>query len=334
MILLKQLGEASLEKEELSLDKKGCKKFGPCGVGRKALYLNSFYIDRMYYVKLSSVRRVFKRVAMSKGGFTGKGMFATIPYLVVQYDNGQEKQCNFKHEEQVDALLKYLHEKHPQIPCHSAEGEKRLRAKERVLAEKKAKLADASAKEEIRQLENCRAYLEKRPALSRELSEAAKRKRAYDYSNPAYKWIALCIVLLGMAAVGYGVYALLTGAGFAVYFLLFGMAAIFLFSGANVLPTAKNNRRAVEARLQSATEAMERYLRSYPDFLLPAYYAHPDVCSRMIWILAEHRADSISEALEVLKKDLKALTADVEVEQEEYDEIVTIKPLFLVRDYM
>lgn len=54
-------------------DKKSCKRYGPCGVGEQALYLNSFFIDRRYYVALESVRRVFKRVAMSKGGFTGKG---------------------------------------------------------------------------------------------------------------------------------------------------------------------------------------------------------------------------------------------------------------------
>lgn len=60
-------------------------------MGEKALYLNSFFIDRRYYVALSSVRRVFKRVAMSKGGFSGKGVFGSIPYLVVEYDDGQDE---------------------------------------------------------------------------------------------------------------------------------------------------------------------------------------------------------------------------------------------------
>ena len=45
------------------------------------------------------------------------------------------------------------------------------------------------------------------------------------------------------------------------------------------------------------------------------------------------RESSVEEALDVLKSDLKALTADVQVEQEEYDEVVVIKPLFLVSDY-
>ena len=50
-------------------------------------------------------------------------------------------------------------------------------------------------------------------------------------------------------------------------------------------------------------------------------------------ILKEGRAKTISEALRVLKDDLKALNSSVTVEEEEYDEIVTIKPMFLVMEY-
>ena len=69
------------------------------------------------------------------------------------------------------------------------------------------------------------------------------------------------------------------------------------------------------------------------EFPLPPRYAHPVVLTRMIRILREGRAQSVQEALGVLKSDLKALNADVQVEQEEYDEVVVIKPLFLVSDY-
>ena len=65
------LSRTTLSKEELVKDRKNCRKFGPCGVGEKAIYLNSFYFDRRYYIPLSNVKRIFKRVAMSKGGFTG-----------------------------------------------------------------------------------------------------------------------------------------------------------------------------------------------------------------------------------------------------------------------
>jgi len=78
------------------------------------------------------------------------------------------------------------------------------------------------------------------------LSLAAKKKRTYDRSNPTYKWVALAIVIMGAAAFVYGIYALTTHAGFGMYFLLFGLAAIFLFAGANVLPTSKNNRKYIE----------------------------------------------------------------------------------------
>lgn len=102
MLKPQRLGNLSLPDMELTEDKKTCRKFGPCGVGKKAIYLNSFYIERRYYVPMKSVKRIFKRIAMSKGGFTGKGAFGTLPYLVVEYDDGKEKQCNFKHEEDVD----------------------------------------------------------------------------------------------------------------------------------------------------------------------------------------------------------------------------------------
>ena len=102
-------------------------------------------------------------------------------------------------------------------------------------------------------------------------------------------------------------------------------------SGAHVLPTAKNNKKAVARAWEEAQENLAHVLPD--DFPLPARYAHPVVLTRMIRILREGRAQSKEEALDVLKADLRALTADVQVEQEEHDEVVVIKPLFLVSDY-
>ena len=45
------------------------------------------------------------------------------------------------------------------------------------------------------------------------------------------------------------------------------------------------------------------------------------------------RAVTAGQALDVVKDDLRALNADVEVSQEEYDEGVAIKPLFLNAEY-
>ena len=67
---------------------------------------------------------------MSKGGGTGKGAFGSIPYLVVEYDGG-EKQCNFKHEEDVDNLLAYLSKLCQDLPLQSRKEDKH-KAKQRV----------------------------------------------------------------------------------------------------------------------------------------------------------------------------------------------------------
>ena len=328
-----RLGNVSIPDEELIKDKKECKKIGPCGIGKKAVYLSSFYIDRRYYIPISSVKRIFKRIAMSKGGFTGKGVFGTLSYLVVVYEDGKEKQCNFKHEEDVDRFLAYIEEEYPDIPVHSLEAERKLAEKERWLAEKqRERNVSEETKRCLVKLEQAEQYLKKQSDIYMDLSQSAKKKRTYDRSNPAYKWVALAIVLMGGAAFVYGIYALTTHAGFGMYFLLFGLAAIFLFAGANVLPTSKNNKNYIE-RLTESISQMEEYIRVYPDFPVPAHYAHPIVLKRMQEIMKEGRARNIPEALQVLKKDLKALNSSVVVEKEEYDEVVAIKPMFLVMDY-
>ena len=45
------------------------------------------------------------------------------------------------------------------------------------------------------------------------------------------------------------------------------------------------------------------------------------------------RAVTAAQALDVVKADLKALNADVTVSQEEYDDVVAIKPMFLNAEY-
>ena len=93
------------------------------------------------------------------------------------------------------------------------------------------------------------------------------------------------------------------------------------------------HRSYIEKQLLNAVDEMEQYIKTYPDFPVPACYAHPVVLKRMQDILKEGRAETIPAALRVLKEDLKALNSSVVVEQEEYDEIVAIKPMFLVMDY-
>ena len=98
-----------------------------------------------------------------------------------------------------------------------------------------------------------------------------------------------------------------------------------------IMARAKNNKKAVTAAWDASISGMEAILPE--DFPVPARYAHPIVLDRMIRVLREGRAQSAKEALAVVKEDLKKLNADVQVEQEEYDEVVAIKPMFLLQEY-
>ena len=331
-----QLGMAKLDRLELEQDKKACRKIGPCGVGKKALYLNSFYIDRRYYLPYGSISRVFKRVAMSSGGFTGKGMFASMAYLVVEYDGGKQKQCNFKDERDVDKLLEVLAKEQPQIPLLSEAGEQALQKKEAEKAARKLPELTDEAKHSISMLKKAKEYLEEKPELAEELSAAERRKRAQLQSKPVYRYVALAIFVFGIVSAAYGLYAVTNHVGnYGIYFALFGFAAIFLFSSYNMLPTARNNNNAIMKRADKAEAAMAEYVKHYPNgaFPVPSCYAHPIVLKQMTDAIEEGRAVTVPEALDAVEKRLKSLNADVQVEQEEYDEVVVIKAMFLNHDY-
>ena len=331
-----QLGLAHLDKATLEADKKACKKIGPCGVGKKALYLNSFYIDRRYYLPYGSISRVFKRVAMSQGGFSGKGMFASMAYLVVEYDGGKQKQCNFKDERDVDALLEVLAKEQPNIPRLSAAGEAEIARQKAEKAARRLPQLSKEAEQSVGQLKRASDYLAKKPELAKELSAAERRKRAQLQSKPVYRYVALAIFVLGVAAAAYGLYSVFSHTGsYGVYFALFGFAAIFLFSSYNMLPTAHNNNNAIMKRAEKAEAAMAEYVKHYPHGAFPvkSWYAHPIVLKQMMDAVEEGRAVTVPEALDAVKARLKSLNADVEVEQEEYDEVVVIKALFLNHDY-
>ena len=331
-----QLGMAKLDRLELEQDKKACRKIGPCGVGKKALYLNSFYIDRRYYLPYGSISRVFKRVAMSSGGFTGKGMFASMAYLVVEYDGGKQKQCNFKDERDVDKLLEVLAKEQPQIPLLSEAGEQALQKKEAEKAARKLPELTDEAKHSVTVLRKAKEYLEEKPELAEELSAAERRKRAQLQSKPVYRYVALAIFVFGIMSAAYGLYAVTNHVGnYGIYFALFGFAAIFLFSSYNMLPTARNNHNAIMKRADKAEAAMAEYVKHYPNgaFPVPSCYAHPIVLKQMTDAIEEGRAVTVPEALDAVEKRLQALNADVQVEQEEYDEVVVIKAMFLNHDY-
>ena len=294
-----RLGNTPLSRETLAEDKKQCLKIGPVGIGGRALYTNSFYISRCYYTCWQDIRRVFKRVAMSKGGFTGKGIFATTPYLVVQRSDGTEQQCNFKIEAEVDEVLEEIHKKHPEIPVYSAESEKKLRKAKAEQEARYLKKLPENALETIQELERAKAYLQKDERFSKLIVFAAKQKRSLDGTKTSLKTLA----------------------------------ALIDAGASQILPTPHRNRKTAQADWEEALRQMKGYIDKEDAFPVPPQYAHPVVLDRMIRIVREGRAADAEGALETVKKDLKALNSSVTVSQQEYDEVVTIKPLFIVSDY-
>ena len=327
------IGSRTLTPEVLAADKKASRKFGPCGVGKEALYMGTNYIDRCFYIPWKEVKRVFKRVAMSQGAYTGKGVFGALAYLVVQYGNGKEKQSRFRHEADVDRLLAVVEKEHPGIPTHSAKAERKLADAEAQEAKRYLKELSPEAGEAVHELTQAKVYLEERPSLSNVLAAAAKQKRIVDNIKPGYRIAGIAMGVVSILAVIYGLYALYMHRTAATYFLLGGAALFFFALSANMLPNKWNSRKRGQADWDAALNDMREYLAQKPDFPVPAQYAHPVVLERMIRALREGKAKTASQAYTTMKKELKALNNTVKVSQSEYDEVVKIKPLFLVCNY-
>ncbi|MEE0954948.1 MAG: ATPase P [Eubacterium sp.] len=327
-------GNRELSRQELAEDKKNCVKIGPVGLGEKALYTNSFYIRRYYYTCWSDIRRVFKRVAMSKGGFSGKGIFATIPYLVIQKSDGTEQQCNFKIEQEVDEVLARIQKTHPEIPIYSAESEHKLRKAKAEQEAKYLKKLPENANASIKRLEDAKDTLNGDDRYSRLIVFAAKEKRSVDGAKPSLKAIAAFIDIASLAGIAAGLYIRFAKANsMGLYLALFGAAFILSVSASQILPTPRRNKKTVQKDWEEALSQMREFLKDPDAFPVPVQYAHPVVLDRMIRVIREGRASDEKEALEVVKKDLKALNNTVKVSQQEYDEVVTVKPLFLVCNY-
>ena len=327
------IGSRTLTPEVLAADKKASRKFGPCGVGKEALYMGTNYIDRCFYIPWKEVKRVFKRVAMSQGAYTGKGVFGALAYLVVQYGNGKEKQSRFRHEADVDRLLAVVEKEHPGIPTHSAKAERKLADAEAQEAKRYLKDLTPEAGEAVHELTQAKVYLEERPSLSNVLAAAAKQKRIVDNIKPGYRIAGIAMGVVSILAMIYGLYALYMHRTAATYFLLGGAALFFFALSANMLPNKWNSRKRGQADWDAALNDMREYLAQKPDFPVPAQYAHPVVLERMIRALREGKAKTASQAYTTMKKELKALNNTVKVSQSEYDEVVKIKPLFLVCNY-
>ena len=332
-LLAKSLGVKKLPEDILRIDKKNCRIYGPCGVGERALYLNGKYIERRYYVIWSEVSRLYKRVAMSRGGFTGKGVFASVPFLVADLKDGSSREFAFKNEADVDNLLNDVKTNHPGIPTLSESAEQKLAASESAERERYLKELSRDASDAVCKLEEDREYLEQNTRLSEALTSAAKQKRIADKLPLSFKLIGFAQLAVGIAAVLYGLFCLVMNKAYAVYFILGGGAALFIALSTGAFPGKRYSKTKAQEDWDAALDAMREYLKDKPDFFLPAQYAHPVVIERIIRIIREGCTADADEAFHIMKNELKALDNTVMVSQKEYDEVVKIKPLFLVCDY-
>ena len=327
------LGERTLSGEALRNDKKNCLRVGPCGLGEEALYIGSRYVSRWYYVCWEEVQRVYKRVAMSPGGFSGKGFFGTMAYLVVQLANGKEKTCYFKFEKELDSLLDEIERLHPDIPTHSVQAEQKLAAAAREESKKYKNKLSKTAEETWDRLKGAIDHLELRPDIYRNLTAAAKQKRIVDNLSPSVLVAGTVVFLAGLCAIAYGLYGLTAHTPNAVYFLLGGGAAAFAVVSANLVPGRWSSRANAQKEWENAVRESAEYISGFRYFPVPAQYAHPIVLEWMIRSVREGRAETAYEALETVKTDLRNMNASVTVTQEIHDDVVDIKPLFLVCDY-
>ncbi len=334
MALPKPLGNMTLSDQELKQDRKKAKRYDQCGLGEKAIYMGSTMSPRSRYVPYDEVTHVYKRVAESTA--SGKGFLAPILYLVVRYGDGQEYQTSFRYLQDADKMLDELEARHPNISLLSPEGEKKKVQKEAKEDAVRNRTLSDTAEHEKNMLMAARRFLEKRPSLYEHLVQVAKMKRRRDLVKPGYEIFALVMLILGLCLLAAGIVMAIRG-GFAgtliILILLFGAMLVFLMLNSHVLPNRRTTRKALQKEYDSAVEDMERSLKKEEGFPIPAPYCHPYVIDRMIKIIQEGRAENAGEALAVLKEDLRGMDSSVALSGEDYTQVVTIKPLFLVQDY-
>ncbi len=119
LIAPRALSSVAFTRGELKADKKDALHYGHCALGKRALYVGGYGLSCVAYIPLVRVKRVFKRLAVTKGFYEQNRIYATIPYLVVLYDDGKEKVVRFEHEEELELLLSAFR-KHTAIPVGKA----------------------------------------------------------------------------------------------------------------------------------------------------------------------------------------------------------------------
>lgn len=320
--------------EEIARDRKTVTRYDQCGLGKRCIYVPGKARPRKYCIPYEAVTHVFKRVAVSPG--SGKAFLTPILYIVIRYDDGQESQNIFRYMDDADKMLKRLSEEHPEICLLSPEGEKEKEEREKREEALRSGELSPEAEKAKRKLERAKEKLERRPGLSEKLAGVARVKRRIDLIRPVYTALAAALLAAGAVLVLAGILLVLSGdrTSRTVLILLIGFALLLVMGNSRVLPTPRRNKRVLQRDYDKALQEMTDYLSGDKEnFPFDAHYAHPYTCDRLIRILEEQRAETIPEAMDVLKEDLKAADSSVALHGDDYTQVVTIKPLFTVCGY-
>lgn len=331
---MKSLGNKTLDEAELKEDRRNCRNFGMCGVGDKAIYLPGAVFNRRTYVPFSEVTHVFKRVAYSNAD--GKGLLAPVLYIVVRYDDGKEKQCIFKDIREADKMLEEVSRVAPSVYTLSPAGVEKQKKKEELDEKMKSQKLSENAEKAIRALDRDEKNLKKSPGLYENLSAIARIKRKMDLIKPLYQWIVFAVLMVGIvgfiAALIMRQYGLISSTVSVVSMLVCAMIIILMIN-TKILPGPVKNKKNVSRDYEHALHDMYHFIKGFDDYHIPARYSHPVVMEMLERIIREGRAETIDEALEVLKQDLKEADNTKVVSREDYEQIITVKPLFTVADY-
>ena len=332
MSIATPLGRMALDSDEVREDRKRCRQYDQCGLGDKAIYMGTAMHPRKLYVPYASVTHVFKRVGVSSP--SGKGFLAPVLFLVVRYDDGKERECSFRYLQDADKMLDDLERNHPEILLLSPEGVRKQKEREELESRIRSNVLSETASHSKKLLEDARWEVHKRPAVYEKLAAMAKLKRHADLMKPWITYAAVGLLAAGAVITLAGVVIMQRGnKGVGAVAALVGMMLVFLAVNSKGLPSKLTDKKLRNREYEAALEDMERSLRHLKSFPIPYCYAHPDTLDRMIRILQELRAETVEEALEVLKDDLKSMDSGVVLQKEDYRQVVTIKPLFTVQNY-
>lgn len=332
MRIAKPLSQITIEEAQIKADRKKCRKYDQCGLGEKAVYMGSTIHPRNYYIPYEAITNVFKRVGASNP--EGKGFLAPVLFIVVRYDDGREQECSFRYLQDADRMLDDLEKNHPEIPLLSPEGMRKKKEKEATEARIQANALTREALRSKKVLEDARWEVHKRPALYEKLAAMAKMKRHADLMKPSVRYIAVGLLAAGVLVTLAGAIVMRSmDRSIGVVTALFGIMLVFLAVNSKGLPSKMTNRKLRDREYEEALNAMRNSLKHLPDFPIPCCYAHPYTFDRMIRILQEERAQTVEEALDVLKADLKSMDSSVALSGDDFKQVVTIKPMFTVQDY-